>query len=113
MTTAEQMQADSPLEAIRLGIAQLNGKMDVLAASHNSEREQRKDLEVRMRVQESRPAVPPEVEARLRELEDRLRSVEDRRTVSPGQLWAAVLGLLALILTAYPAVSDYFRAVQP
>jgi len=90
-------------EEIRLALAHLNGKLDTIAVQSAADREVRKDHEHRIRSLESRPVADDH--------EERLRAVEARRCVTPGQLWAVVAGLLAVILAAYPVLSDYFHAI--
>ncbi len=77
---------------VLVAIARLDGKLDLTLAEITALKAGDADHEVRLRAVEAAPVPDPETASRL-------KALEDRRTISPGQLWAGLLGASALAWT--------------
>jgi hypothetical protein len=86
------IMADSSPESTQLlvAFAKLEGKVDLTLAEMNALKSTDSDHESRLRHIESKPQPDPDTEQRLKVL-------EERRTISPAQLWGAVLGIGGLL----------------
>lgn len=90
----------SPDAALLVAFTRLEGKVDVALVQHSAEikteRERGDDHEARLRVVEARPAVPPELAARV-------SALEAKPTISPRQLWTAIApaATIAIAFAAY------------
>lgn len=90
---------DSPTDSVLVVLARLEGKVDANLAAHGTDinglKLGRDDHEIRLRALEGQPVCDPE----------RVRALEDRRTVSPGQLWAGLIGVAALGATSLTVIN--------
>lgn len=90
MTPAEREHSD--FEEIKIGLAQINGKIDVLATQFTAEREARKDHEARIRALEARPTISPK----------QLASTLALAVGALGALWAFISDLIPTITKGAP-----------
>ena len=81
-----------------IAFARLEGKVDLTLAEITALKTTGADHETRIRSIEQKPEPDPDTAKRLNEL-------ESRRTVSPGQLWAGLLGVVALLGSVVAIVS--------
>lgn len=77
-------------QALLVAFARLEGKVDLTLAEITALKGTDADHEHRLRNIEAAPIPDPDTESRIRRL-------EDRRTISPGQLWAGLLGVVTVI----------------
>lgn len=75
---------------VLVAVARIEGKIDLTLAETAALKAADADHESRIRSIEALP-VPDQ------KTSDRLDALEDRRTVSPGQLWAGLVGVLAVV----------------
>lgn len=84
---------------VLVAIARLDGKLDLTLAETAALKAADADHESRIRVIEAKP-IPDE------ETERRLQAIEAKRTVSPGQLWLGLTGVVGLIATVLVIVNQ-------
>lgn len=85
-------------QQLLVSFARLEGKVDLTLSEITSLKTTDADHETRLRFIEKAPVPDPDTAKRLSEL-------ENRRTVSPGQLWAGLLGVVALIGSGVAIIS--------
>lgn len=84
------MSDPSPETALLVAFAKLEGKVDLTLAELIILKTTDADHESRLRVIESKPIPDVDTQKRLREL-------EERRTISPAQLWAGLIGVVSVV----------------
>lgn len=89
-----------------VAFARLEGKVDLTLTEINALKSADSDHETRIRNIEAAPVPDTETERRL-------RAVEDRRTVSPAQLWAGLVGVTAVIGTVLVIINAVIDLATP
>lgn len=92
--------------ALLVAFARLEGKVDLTLAELVVLKATDADHENRLRSIEARPIPDAETDKRV-------RALEDRRTISPAQLWAGLVGVTGVIGTVLLIVNGVIDVVTP